>query len=805
MKKPTTLNYLLFVILPLLVIFLVSAELPGQKSYVPTTLNDFFFPGSQPLESGTFADPDVCDNCHGGYDLVAEPAFNWRGSMMAQAQRDPLYLACLTISNQDAPEVGDICIRCHTPVGWLEGRSVPTNGSALIPTDREGVQCHTCHRMIAPSPVGVNPYPNDPLYVTGPGNDPSTYTLDQNYLTNLPNIPPTNANGMYVNDDIDHRRGPYYDPQANHAVPYSPFHPDAAFCGTCHDVSNPVYQAVKDANGNYLGYTPNNFDEPAPDFSPYEMFPVERTYSEWLMSEYNTPGGVDSTYFGGNKPYVSTCQDCHMKDVTGKGCNKSYAPVRDDLPMHDMTGGNTFIPLVLETMWPDEVNTVALYAGIARAQDMLQHAASMELIVDQSNKTVDVKITNETGHKLPSGYPEGRRIWINLKAYNSVTSQFFESGYYDNNTAILETSGTKIYQIKPGLSPALAAAIGLTAGPSFHFVLSDTIYYDNRIPPRGFTNANFDSIQSPPVGYTYADGQYWDVTNYQLPFAPDSVEVTLIYQTTSKEYIEFLRDENVTNNTGQEMYDLWTQFGKSTPEPMVTATWSGPPVQFLALDLKANLEGPFNGTEMNTILNTSGYIPLSQPYNTTPWNYTGTEAVASIPGPDVVDWILVELRDTTSAALASGQTIIATKAALLLKDGSIVETDGQSILQFTNINVNYSLFVVLWHRNAIGIMSAFPLVETGGVYSYDFTDDATKVYGGSNAHKELAPGVWGMIAADGNADNQINNGDKIDVWSPQAGGGGYIAGDFNLDGEVNNGDKNDLWIPNTGLGGQVPE
>ncbi|MCD4677782.1 MAG: hypothetical protein K8S18_17565, partial [Desulfobacula sp.] len=95
--------------------------------------------------------------------------------------------------------------------------------------------------------------------------------------------------------------------------------------------------------------------------------------------------------------------------------------------------------------------------------------------------------------------------------------------------------------------------------------------------------------------------------------------------------------------------------------------------------------------------------------------------------------------------------------------------------------------------------------ETGGIYSYDFTTGSGQVYGGANAHKEIGPGTWGMTGADGNADGQVNNGDKIDVWSLQAGSGGYLTGDFNLDSQVNNGDKNDVWIPNTGSGGQVPD
>jgi hypothetical protein len=36
------------------------------------------------------------------------------------------------------------------------------------------------------------------------------------------------------------------------------------------------------------------------------------------------------------------------------------------------------------------------------------------------------------------------------------------------------------------------------------------------------------------------------------------------------------------------------------------------------LDLKVFLEGPYNGTTMNTLLNAHNLIPLSQPFNTDP-------------------------------------------------------------------------------------------------------------------------------------------------------------------------------------------
>lgn len=531
---------------------------------VPTTLDDFFLPGSQPNQSGQLETPQKCDNCHGGYDQAVEPAFNWRGSMMAQAAHDPLFFACLAIANQDAPDSGDLCIRCHSPAGWLEGRSVPTDGSALNNNDREGVQCDFCHKLVKPAGPGENPYWQDTAYTS------DTYPRDQDYLASLSPRPAHSANGMYIADSSNAKRGPFVDASAKHQMFYSPFHHDADLCATCHDVSNPVYMK----NGGT--YVPNNFGEPSPDFDPHTMFPIERTFSEWSVSDYNTPSGVYAPQFGGNEPYVSTCQDCHMRDVTGVACNKRGAVRRTDLPLHDLTGGNTFIPNLLPALFPDEVSSAALNAGVQRAKAMLQNAATMDVSVlpaSGSGYDVTVRVTNETAHKLPSGYPEGRRIWLNVKAVDAGGATIYESGAYDFETAVLtHDANAKIYEIKPGISADVAPVLGLPSGPSFHFVLNNQIFKDNRIPPRGFTNANFAAIQSPPVAYSYTDGQYWDDTFYTIPANSAEVTVTLYYQTLSKEYVEFLRDENTTNHWGQTLYDLWNTNGKSTPVVMASDT-----------------------------------------------------------------------------------------------------------------------------------------------------------------------------------------------------------------------------------------
>jgi hypothetical protein len=269
--------------------------------------------------------------------------------------------------------------------------------------------------------------------------------------------------------------------------------------------------------------------------------------------------------------------------------------VRYDLPLHDLTGGNTFMPDLVAAMFPGEVNLSQLAAGKQRATTMLQLAASMALAAGQDgpNPTLAVTVTNETAHKLPSGYPEGRRIWLNVKAWDAADNLVYESGAYDAATGVLShDADAKIYEIKIGISSRLAPVLNMPAAPSFHFVLNDTVYSDNRIPPRGFTNAAFTTIQSPPVAHAYTDGQYWDETNYSFPTEARYAEVRLYYQTTSKEYVEFLRDENVTNSAGDDLYDLWVANGRGAPVLMA----------FDAINLVVNPTDAGDGPRMKTEL-----------------------------------------------------------------------------------------------------------------------------------------------------------------------------------------------------------
>ncbi|MBM3434658.1 MAG: hypothetical protein FJY07_00400, partial [Bacteroidetes bacterium] len=221
------------------------------------------------------------------------------------------------------------------------------------------------------------------------------------------------------------------------------------------------------------------------------------------------------------------------------------------------------------------------------------------------------------------------------------------------------------------------------------------------------------------------------------------------------------------------------------------------------LDLSVFLEGPFNGSDMNTDLTGLTDFPLSQPYNSAPWNYNGTESVITVPS-GTVDWVLIELRDATSAATATAATAIARQAAFLKSDGNIRSLDGTSSQQFDNLTIQHSLFAVIYHRNHLAVMSANPLTGSGGVYSYDFTTPAGQAYG-TDAQKNLTGAVYGMYSGDSDASGEVMAEDIENVWALQAGTRGYLMGDMNLNSQVSNQDKNEQWLWNLNEQSQVPE
>ena len=547
-------------------LFLVLAALSlAATTQIATTPADFVQPGTQP---GTLSDPietsQVCSSCHAYYDVDDEPYTRWAGSMMANSTRDPIFHAGLAIANQDMAGAGELCIRCHAPGGWLAGNGTPADGSALAGQDYEGVNCNFCHRLVDPYYAAENP------------------VEDRGILGALASPPNGADNAKYVVDPLDRRRGPFdLGPFfVWHDWRQSPYHRESLLCATCHDVSNPAYTrsggATPAASDTYVL---NGLGLEHPTHEKTDEFPIERTFTEWELSSFAIAPIDLGGRFGGNDPLVSSCQDCHMPTTDGKACAPGFGgEQRSDLPQHDFSGANSWVP---EAIWRLDQSLVLYGASEASGEplstfqhaqqrniDMLQRACDLDLSV--AGRTLTVRVTNQTGHKLPTGYGEGRRMWLNVVFRSLSGGVIAERGAYDDAGAELTTGDTRVWEILHGVDSAVAMATGLTAGPTFHFILNNTIELDNRIPPRGFDNAAFEAGQAMPVGTSYANGQYWNDTDFAIPAGTAEIEVTVYHQTTTKEYIEFLRDENTTNDAGQIAYDEWVTGGRSTPIAMAS-------------------------------------------------------------------------------------------------------------------------------------------------------------------------------------------------------------------------------------------
>jgi CubicO group peptidase (beta-lactamase class C family) len=212
------------------------------------------------------------------------------------------------------------------------------------------------------------------------------------------------------------------------------------------------------------------------------------------------------------------------------------------------------------------------------------------------------------------------------------------------------------------------------------------------------------------------------------------------------------------------------------------------------------MEGPFNGTNMNTHLNATGLIPLQQPFIISPWNYIGTESVVSIPNTNIVDWVLIELRDAVSPAEALPSTAISRQAAFLLNDGRVVGLDGNSILNFDATH-SQNLYLIVWHRNHLGIMSNYAMEQSNGLFKYDFSFNGQAYEMGQ---KDLGNNIYGMYAGDLNADGMIDESDH-NLWIIQAGKSAYQNEDVNLDTQIDNKDKNEFMLNNQEIFSMVPE
>jgi len=225
------------------------------------------------------------------------------------------------------------------------------------------------------------------------------------------------------------------------------------------------------------------------------------------------------------------------------------------------------------------------------------------------------------------------------------------------------------------------------------------------------------------------------------------------------------------------------------------------------IDLKIDvwLEGSYNEEKnrMTTDLNTKLQLlpgqqppgdstlptPPGNPYCVAPWNYYGVEGfgpTAGVYSPDVVDWVLVSLRDSITS-----NTEILQTAALLLKDGKI-EFPNTCVLP-ADVGLD-SVYILVEHRNHIGVMTPTPVRISNKI--------------GGSGQKQLNDSTWVMFAGDGDQFDvlsyDITGADKV-PWAENNGRFNiYVQGDYNLNGDVNGLDKA-YWANNNGIFSAVPK
>jgi hypothetical protein len=239
-------------------------------------------------------------------------------------------------------------------------------------------------------------------------------------------------------------------------------------------------------------------------------------------------------------------------------------------------------------------------------------------------------------------------------------------------------------------------------------------------------------------------------------------------------------------------------------------------VQALRVSPKVFLEGPYNvgSDRMSDALRQSDHLPVSEPYTAQGYAHNGgggestTPAVLAVTGDNaIVDWVVVELR---SAAAPS--TVLATRSALLQRDGDVVHVDGTSPVSFSLPAASY--VVALRHRNHLGIATAAAIALNSTPTTVDLSNGTIPIIGGNAATKQI--GVRRLLyAGDVNADGilrytgQGNDRDAILVGVggliPTTTVSGYRDEDVNMDGVVRyTGAANDRDIILVNIGGVVP-
>lgn len=343
---------------------------------------------------------------------------------------------------------------------------------------------------------------------------------------NVPQAPFIGNAQLYWEKGI-FKHGPYENVSSPaHEGAQSTFTGSSEMCGQCHQVTN-----------------------------PFNGVPLQTTYEEWKNSAYS------------QGPNQKGCVDCHMPRLGSPALVAKFGNDRPNPRRHTLVGGNVWSLDVTLAANPDLQAYAEQFAETRRASlEILKAAAKLELDVPAGpvrpgdKVPVRVRVHNLAGHKLPTGYEDARRVFLQLQVGDAVVS-----GAYDADAGTLSPDA-RVYEL----------VMGRGGVREDHIALHDMVVKDSRIPPAGFRATaatrpvGVDWFDLPDGGHRDFDEVTFEVT---VPPGQSSVPVMarLFHQVTTRAYVEFLERENRTDDTGRTLKALYEATGRAAPEEMIRA------------------------------------------------------------------------------------------------------------------------------------------------------------------------------------------------------------------------------------------
>lgn len=331
---------------------------------------------------------------------------------------------------------------------------------------------------------------------------------------------------------------------------------------------------------------------------------------------------------------------------------------------------------------------------------------------------------------------------------------------------------------------SVADECGNSAAFTQTFILRDTTPPDFSLPP-DVTLTCADNRNNLQLTGDVLDENDNCTPSLQAVYSDDSTNVSNCLGTINRIW-------TLTDNCGNSV--------NKTQTITLDQTISG-----VVLDIKVLLSGALIDNDgsalMRDDLRANNRLPQLEPYTAIPYFQhfgeggleTCDQAVLDITGNDaIVDWIMVELRNPYMP-----DSILASRSALLQRDGDVVDVDGTSLLSFQLVPSG-DYYIAVRHRNHLGIMSSNPYPLSLDVTTVDFTDSATDVFGDNS--RVSINGEMALWAGDLNGDRKvIYQGPSNDIFHlfiftmldanninqlANFVGQGYEVTDLNLDGKI---------------------